>query len=44
MFKRCREELERRNLPFVVINGSRAQRFAAAVTAINETFPEISRG
>lgn len=42
MFAQCREELERRKLPFVAIHGSRAQRFAAAVRAIIDRFPEIS--
>lgn len=39
MFDRCRAELERRGLPFVVIAGDRSARRAAAEAAIIEHFP-----
>ncbi|HLJ52475.1 MAG TPA: ATP-binding protein [Rhizomicrobium sp.] len=42
MFTQCRAELEKRKLAFVTIRGSRGQRFAEAVKAITEHFPELA--
>ena len=41
MFAQSKVELERRNLPFVVIRGSRQERLRAALDAIHKSFPEI---
>jgi len=42
MFTQCRTELEKRKLAFAVIRGSREQRFAEAVKAVAEHFPELT--
>lgn len=42
MFAQTRRELERRNLPFVTITGSRYVRLKTAVDAINARFPELA--
>lgn len=42
MFAQTRRELERRDLPFVTITGSRFVRLKTAVDAITGRFPEIS--
>jgi NadR type nicotinamide-nucleotide adenylyltransferase len=41
MFAQTRLELERRNLPFVTVTGSRYMRLRTAVDAIQSRFPEI---
>jgi nicotinamide riboside kinase len=43
MFAQTKAELERRQLKFVTIAGSREERYQAAVKAIIAEFPEISR-
>ncbi|HEY1836420.1 MAG TPA: ATP-binding protein [Rhizomicrobium sp.] len=43
MFALCRAELERRVLPYVVVSGSREERLATAIGAINARFPRLSR-
>lgn len=40
-YRICREELEKRNLPFETISGDRDQRLKMAVDAINRHFPEL---
>ncbi len=42
-FDLCESELKRRELPYVVVSGSREQRLKAAIDAINNRFPELSR-
>lgn len=42
MFAQTKRELERRDLPFVTITGSRFVRLKTAVDAITGHFPEIS--
>lgn len=41
MLQQTRQELERRNLPYVTITGSRFARLQSAVEAIQSRFPEI---
>ncbi|HEX2590606.1 MAG TPA: ATP-binding protein [Rhizomicrobium sp.] len=41
MFDLSRSELERRQLPYVVVRGNREARFAIAVDAIESAFPEL---
>ena len=42
MFAQTRAELERRELKFVTISGSRDQRFQSAVKAIISEFPDVA--
>jgi NadR type nicotinamide-nucleotide adenylyltransferase len=42
MFAQTRVELETRNLPLVIIRGSRNERLRAAVNAISSRFQELS--
>jgi HTH-type transcriptional regulator, transcriptional repressor of NAD biosynthesis genes len=42
MFDQAKEELEKRNLPFSIIRGTRAERLSAAIAAIANRFPEIA--
>ena len=42
MFEQCRAELERRGLPYLPIRGSREDRLASAIAAIERRFPEVS--
>jgi NadR type nicotinamide-nucleotide adenylyltransferase len=42
MFVHSRAELEQRKLPFAIIRGSFAERFAAAIAAIASAFPEFA--
>ena len=41
LLRSCRAELERRSLPFAVVNGQRDARRAAAIAAITSRFPEL---
>lgn len=43
MFDLCESELKRRSLSYVIVSGSREQRFKTAIDAINNRFPELSR-
>ena len=40
-YRICREELEKRKLPFEIISGDRDARLKAAVDAVNRHFPEL---
>ena len=42
-FERCRRELERRKLPYVVISGDRQTRLRGALDAIRERFGRVPR-
>ncbi|HTP76127.1 MAG TPA: ATP-binding protein [Rhizomicrobium sp.] len=42
MFAQTRTELEKRNLPYIVIRGSRTERLATAVAAIADRFPGLA--
>lgn len=44
MFDLCEGELKRRSLPYTVVSGSREQRLATAIDAINARFAGLSRG
>ena len=41
---RCREELERRGLPFVEVSGDRSARLATAITAIDAAMARLASG
>jgi NadR type nicotinamide-nucleotide adenylyltransferase len=42
MFTQTKTELEKRNLPFTVLRGARAERLSSATAAIANRFPEIA--